>query len=139
FGLIGGVETLVRQLDAGQLTIPMPAASVQGWPLIGERVYRLWALAATNTKELLVEVAPSLKPLGDKLVAIAGSVGLSLLEFLVSILIAGFLFSPGPRLIDALAVLLRRVLSDRGEKMVQLAGATIRNVSRGVVGIALLQ
>src|SRR5262249_31439294 len=69
----------------------------------------------------------------------AGSVGLGLLEFLVSILIAGFLFSPGPRLIDALAVLLRRVLSDRGEKMVQLAGATIRNVSRGVVGIALLQ
>jgi predicted PurR-regulated permease PerM len=31
------------------------------------------------------------------------------------------------------------VLSDRGEEMLQLAGATIRNVSRGVVGVALLQ
>jgi predicted PurR-regulated permease PerM len=33
----------------------------------------------------------------------------------------------------------RRVLSDRGEEMVRLAGTTIRNVSRGVIGIALLQ
>jgi predicted PurR-regulated permease PerM len=42
-------------------------------------------------------------------------------------------------LVDTLGALLRRILSDRGEEMVQLAGDTIRNVSRGVVGIALLQ
>ena len=31
------------------------------------------------------------------------------------------------------------MLSQRGKELVQLAGATIRNVSRGVIGIALLQ
>jgi predicted PurR-regulated permease PerM len=66
-------------------------------------------------------------------------VGLGLLEFLVSIMVAGFLFSPGPRLVAGLVMLFRRVLSDRGEEMVRLAGTTIRNVSRGVIGIALLQ
>ena len=38
-----------------------------------------------------------------------------------------------------LSAFLSRVLSHRGKELVQLAGATIRNVSRGVVGIALLQ
>jgi predicted PurR-regulated permease PerM len=31
------------------------------------------------------------------------------------------------------------MVTGRGDEMVQLAGATIRNVSRGVIGIALLQ
>ena len=33
----------------------------------------------------------------------------------------------------------RRVAADRGEYFVDLAGATIRNISRGVIGVALLQ
>ena len=138
-GLIGGVGSLVRELDAGLLSIPPPPQTLKDWPLIGEHVHRLWTLAATNMKAVLVEVAPHLRPIGAKLLGIAEGVGLGLLEFIASILVAGFLFSPGPRLLDALRALLHRVLSERGEEMVQLAGATIRNVSRGVIGIALLQ
>jgi predicted PurR-regulated permease PerM len=90
-------------------------------------------------KAALVEMAPHLRPIGVKLVGMVEGVGLGLLEFVASIIVAGFLFSPGPRLLDALRLVLRRVLSDRGEETMQLAGATIRNVSRGVIGIALLQ
>jgi hypothetical protein len=60
-------------------------------------------------------------------------------QFIAAIIIAGFLFSPGPRLVDSLTAFARRILSDQGEEMVQLAGNTIRNVSRGVVGVALVQ
>lgn len=34
---------------------------------------------------------------------------------------------------------LGRVAADRGEEFVDLAGATIRNISRGIIGIAILQ
>ena len=136
FSLIGSVGSL---LDTGLLSVPLPAQTVKGWPLIGEHVYRLWTLAATNMKAALVEMAPHLRPIGAKLVGMVEGVGLGLLEFVASIIVAGFLFSPGPRLLDALRLVLRRVLSDRGEETMQLAGATIRNVSRGVIGIALLQ
>jgi predicted PurR-regulated permease PerM len=139
FGLIGGVGSLVRQLDAGRLSIPLPAETVKSWPLIGEHLHWMWTLAAINMKAMLVEMLPTLRPIGAKLLVIAERVGLGLLEFVASILVAGFLFSPAPRLLNALRALLRRVLSDRGEEMVQLAGATIRSVSRGVIGIALLQ
>src|SRR5262249_6132232 len=63
----------------------------------------------------------------------------ALLELLVSITIAGFLFTRGPQLVDALSAFLSRALSARGKELVQLAGAIIRNVSRGVVGVSLLQ
>jgi predicted PurR-regulated permease PerM len=87
----------------------------------------------------LAEVLPMLKPLGGTLLGVAQSGFFALLELLVSIAIAGFLFTRGPQLADTLSAFLSRVLSHRGKELVQLAGATIRNVSRGVVGIAFLQ
>jgi predicted PurR-regulated permease PerM len=139
FGLIGGVELLVKGFDSDIFSIPLPPESVKGWPLMGGQVHRLWTNAATDTKTVLLEVMPKLKPLAGTLLGIGQSVIFGLLEFVASIVIAGFLFSPGPRLVETLGALLRRLLSDHGEEMVQLAGGTIRNVSRGVVGIALLQ
>jgi len=79
------------------------------------------------------------KPLGSSLLGVAESAVFALLELLVSIVIAGFLFTRGPQLVDALSAFLSRVLSHRGKEVVELAGATIRNVSRGVIGISLLQ
>ena len=139
FGLIGGVETLMTRLDGALPSIPLPAESVKGWPVIGEQVHRLWTTAATDMKAILIEAAPTLKPVGSKLLDIAGTVVFGLLEFVAAIIIAGFLFSPGPSLVDALRSFSHRILSHRGEEMVQLAGNTIRNVSRGVVGVALVQ
>src|SRR5215831_1753744 len=137
--LIDEVELVVGQLDSKLLSIPLPAESVKDWPLIGEQVYQLWTRIATDTKAILLEVAPRLKPLGGQLLEIAQSVVFGLLEFVASIIIAGFLYSPGPQLVDALRALSRRTLSDRSEEVVKLAGSTIRNVSRGVVGVALVQ
>src|ERR1700693_3070787 len=45
FGLIGGVDFVVRGLDSKVFSIPLPSESVRGWPLIGEQVYNLWTLA----------------------------------------------------------------------------------------------
>jgi predicted PurR-regulated permease PerM len=137
--LIDEVELVVRELNSKPLSIPLPAETVRDWPLIGEQVYQLWTRVATDMKAVLVEVAPRLKPLGSQLLEIAQSGVFGLLEFVASIVIAGFLYSPGPQLADALRALLRRTLSDRGEEIAELAGSTIRNVSRGVVGVALVQ
>jgi predicted PurR-regulated permease PerM len=139
FGMIGGVSSLVAGLNTGQLAVPLPPEALKGWPIVGERLHQLWHLAATNMKGALAEVAPTLKPAGGKLLEIAQGALFGLIELLVSIMIAGFLFTRGPKLADALSAFLGRVLSHRGKDLVLLAGATIRNVSRGVVGIALLQ
>jgi predicted PurR-regulated permease PerM len=138
-GMIGGVSSLVNDIDTGQLTFPLPPEAVKGWPIIGERLHQLWQLAATNMKEALAELAPMLKPAGGQLLVFAQGALFGLIELLVAIVIAGFLYTRGPKLVDVLSAFLGRALSHRGKELVQLAGATIRNVARGVVGIALLQ
>jgi predicted PurR-regulated permease PerM len=42
-------------------------------------------------------------------------------------------------LVEAVTVFLHRRVSRRGNEFMQLAGATIRNVSQGVIGVSLLQ
>jgi predicted PurR-regulated permease PerM len=139
FGLIGSAEYVVKGFDSNLFSIPLPPESVKGWPLIGEQAYQLWTRAASDMKAILLDVAPSFKPVGGKLLDIAGNVVFGLLEFVAAIIIAGFLYSPGPRLVQSLGAFLRRIFGQRSEEMLKLAGATIRNVSRGVVGVALVQ
>ena len=132
-------DFIIKGFDSKIFSIPSPAELVKDWPLIGEQAYRLWTLAAMDIKTILLEVLPTLKPLGSKLLGISGTVVVGLLEFVAAIIISGFLYSPGPHLANSLGAFLRRIFGQRSEEMLHLAGSTIRNVSRGVVGIALVQ
>jgi predicted PurR-regulated permease PerM len=133
------VRTLFARFGDGSLAIPPPSEAVKAWPLIGENIYETWQLASTNLRAVVIEAVPHLKPLGTSLLNAAGSVGINLLKFIVALFIAGFLLIPGPSLIHAIKNVLGRVAAERGEEFVDLAGATIRNVSRGIIGIAILQ
>lgn len=138
FGLLNGVEVIVQKLDSG-LSIPAPPESIKDWPIAGDQIYRLWTRAITDISSQLAELAPALKPVAGWLLQVASNVLIGLLKFLLSIIVAGFLFCPGPKLVKVLARIMERVLNPRGTEMVELAGATIRNISRGVLGVALLQ
>jgi len=133
------VRMLLARLGDGTLAIPAPSEAVKAWPLIGEKIYEIWQLASTNLRALVIEAAPHLKPLGTSLLNAAGSVGINLFKFTVALVISGFLLIPGPSLIRSIKNLLGHVAAERGEEFVDLAGATIRNVSRGIIGIAILQ
>jgi predicted PurR-regulated permease PerM len=138
-GLISGVKFLAKEFDAGFPVLPMPSQWVRDLPVVGEQIYHLWTRAVTDIKAQLVELTPVLKPVAGWLLEVASNVLLGLLKFLMSIVVAGFLFCPGPKLVELFAQLMDRILRPRGMEMVQLTGATIRNVSRGVIGVALLQ
>jgi predicted PurR-regulated permease PerM len=133
------VRILLARLGDGTLTLPPPSEAVKAWPLIGEKIYEGWLLASTNLRALVIEAAPHLKPLGSSMLNAAGSIGINLLKFIIAVVISGFLLIPGPSLIHSIKNVLGRVAAARGEEFVDLAGATIRNVSRGIIGIAILQ
>jgi predicted PurR-regulated permease PerM len=137
--LVDVPRMIYARLDSGQLSIPPPVDTVKNWPLIGEPVFQFWDLASSNLSAALVKLAPHLKPIGGPLLGAAGSVGIAILKFLVSAILAGFLLSPGPMLVETVAVFLHRRVSQRGSEFMQLAGATVRNVSQGVIGVSLLQ
>lgn len=121
------------------LTLPPPTAAVKAWPLIGGGVYQFWDLASTNLGDALAKLTPQLQVMGAGLLRIGADTGVSAAKFLIAIIVAGFLFSPGPKLVDAVTRVARRLNALRGEEFVQQTGATIRAVSRGVIGVAALQ
>ncbi len=138
-GLVEALRALMGELYAGKLSIPPPSETVKEWPLIGQQVYDNWALASTNLRSALSSLLPQLKPVGEVLIDAVSSAGMGTLKFLLSVIIAGFLFSPAPKLVAAAKAFARKVNSSQGERFVELAGATIRAVSRGVIGLSLLQ
>lgn len=138
-GLIDGLKALIDHLDSGRLSIPRPSETVRDWPLVGPQLYEYWTLASTNVRSALTYLLPQLKPVGEILLNAASNVGTWTLQFLVSVIIAGFLFSPGPHLVTATKTLALKIDSTHGERFVKLSGATIRAVSRGVIGMSLLQ
>jgi predicted PurR-regulated permease PerM len=138
-GLIDSLRVISGELDFSALTPPAPPSAIKAWPLIGEPIYQFWDLASTNLAGALAKIAPYLKPLGSILLQVAAETGTGMLKFFAAIVVAGFLFAPAPRLVESVRTFARRLLSQRGEEFVALAGATIRAVSRGVIGVSVLQ
>ena len=137
--LIESLRSLSERLDPSFISLPPPPEAVKGWPLIGDQIYQSWHLASINTKAVLANLAPHLKPLGSTLLRIAADGGIGALQFLISIIVAGFLFCPGPSIVKSVKLFSRRLAPDRAEGFVDLAGATIRAVSQGVIGVSVLQ
>ncbi len=137
--LVENLRALSERFIAGDLSIPPPFEAIKSWPLIGERAFELWTLASSNLGAAFTKIAPQFKQVGGILLGVAATGGVGMLTFLASVIVSGFLFVPGPSLITAVKTLSNRVDSKHGTAFIQLAGATIRNVSRGVVGISLLQ
>jgi predicted PurR-regulated permease PerM len=130
---------LVADFEDHTVAVPQPPESVRDWPVIGEKVHAAWTLASTNLEAAAKRFGPPLLQAGGVIVGKIAGVGFGMLGFAVSVLIAGFLFTPGPRLGDAIKTFARRIGANRGAHFVDLAAATIRNISRGVIGVALLQ
>src|SRR5882724_11025714 len=134
-----GVREFAGNLGAGSLVVPSPSQGVKDWPLIGPQLYELWNQASNNIRAALREVAPYLKPLAGTLLALAGNAGVGTLKFLLSVALAGFLFPYGSQLVTAGRGFLYRIVPEQSEHFLELAGATIRAVSQGVIGVAIIQ
>ncbi len=137
--LAESVHWLVTSVQSGTLKVPPPPPGVAEWPVVGDEIDEAWDLAAANLDEAVHRYGASVLPIGGSVLAKAANIGVDILKFLVSVVIAGFLFVPGPRLAAGARAFASRLIAPRGAHFVDLAGATIRNVSRGVIGVALLQ
>lgn len=138
-GVVQPIEELVKSLEAGNLVIPPPLETLKEWPVIGQPIYDFWALASTNLSDALAQISPQLKPVGEYVLGMARNAGAGTLKFLLSIALAGYVLAVAPQLLGALRGVARRIDATHGRRILDLAGATIKAVSRGVMGVSLLQ
>ena len=136
---VDGLKAFAGNLSAGNVVVPSPPESVKDWPLIGPQLYEFWIQASNNIRAALREVVPHLKPLAGTVLAFAGDAGLGTLKFLLAVTLAGFLFPYASQLVAAGRGFLFRIVPEQSEHFLELAGATIRAVSQGVIGVAIIQ
>ncbi len=137
--LAGTVEPVAHDLMAGTFVLPPPTPDVRDWPVVGVKLFEIWGAAHNDLSGFLSTNKSNFTSTGKTLLGLAAGLGGDVLLFAVSVVIAGFLYSRGPQLAEIGRRLGRRAGGERGSSFVDLAGATVRNVSRGVVGISLLQ
>jgi len=136
---IESVRSISERLDLSAIALPAPPRSVKDWPVVGEQIYQSWSFASSNIKAALANIAPQLKPVGSRLLSMAANAGTGVLQFFISIIVAGFLFRPAQKIGNGIRLFVRKLVPSRADELVEHAGATIRAVSRGVIGISVLQ
>ena len=137
--MIDGVQELSAKIESGTLSLPPPADSVKEWPIIGERTYKAWNLAATNLEGTVVKYKAQITTVSLKLITWAAGAGMTVLQFVLSLIIAGILVANakgGQKLAQSLFI---RVAGDRGNEFANIARSTVCSVAQGLVGIALIQ
>jgi predicted PurR-regulated permease PerM len=134
------VRDLVQGVQSNTLQIPPPAESVQGWPLVGKKVFAIWSKASTDLPALVQSLQPKIGELARKALSVVANIGLGVLQFVASLIVAGILMAYGDAgARTSRAILARLVGGARAATFQTLSVGTIRGVAQGVIGIAFVQ
>jgi predicted PurR-regulated permease PerM len=120
------------------------APAVPQWiadlPLVGPKAVELWkSFAAAGIQEAAMKAAPYAGGFVRWFVAQLGGVGVLLVEFLLTVILAAAMYANGELATERLVRFGHRLAGSGGENAVYLAGQTIRGVALGVVVTALAQ
>lgn len=137
--MIESGQEFKANLESGQFQIPPPGDSVKEWPFVGEKLYSGWEAASSNLSEFLESHVEQIKTVAQKVLSGLAGVGLSVIQFVASVLIAAALLANGEATVAAVRRLFRRLLGDKADEMITLTAATIRSITVGVLGIAFIQ
>lgn len=137
--LVDSIQGLAKGLQEGTIVVPPPAESVKGWPLVGEQLHTFWSEASVNLSVAVAKIAPQLKAAGSWLLSAVAGVSFGILQFVIAIIIAGFLLASAQEGAKATQAFATRLASDKGAEFAKLAEATVRSVTRGILGVALIQ
>jgi predicted PurR-regulated permease PerM len=133
-------EIVVWAKSLNAFRAPSPPDWLANLPLIGAKAVDLWeGVAAAGIQEVTARAAPYAVIFIGWLVAQLGNVGILLVEFLLTVILAAALYINGELATRRLLRFGRRLAGAGGENAVYLAGQTIRGVALGIVVTALAQ
>ena len=137
--LIESAKGLAETMQTGTLHIPPPPGNVAEWPIVGKSIFSLWNAASENLVDTLSQFKAELKVAGTWLLsATAGTLG-SVLQFVISIIIASVFIANASGANKFLKSLFIRIAGETGKDFAEICGATMRSVAQGVLGVAFIQ
>jgi len=113
---------------------------MSGIPVIGSQLVNGWnQITSLHNDEILKKIIPFLDDVVRWFVGQAGSFGLFMIHFLITVIICGILYSKGEVAVKGLRKFATRLAGERGDAIVILAGQAVKAVTMGVVITALIQ
>ena len=139
--IVGSAKQIVGWSQSlATFSVPQPPAWVESFPVVGAKLAARWhQLAAARPEEITARVSPYAQKLVVWFVGKVGSIGLLLVQFLLTVIIAAILYSSGETAARGADRFARRLAGPQGEEAVHLAGQAIRGVALGVVVTAIFQ
>jgi predicted PurR-regulated permease PerM len=135
---VDNITTQVRTLST--LSLSSPPAWVGNIPAIGGKLAERWReFAALSTEERTAVVVPYAKTAVQWFMAQAGSMGMTAVHFLLTVILSMILFAKGHVVREGVLNFARRLAGRQGEEAAILAGKAVRGVVLGVVVTALIQ
>ncbi len=134
------IHDVVSAVQHNTLQIPAPREGIRDWPIVGKRVYDSWSKAHTDLPGLVQSMQPKIGELARTALSIVANIGLAVLQFLASFIVAGIVMAYGEAGAGGSRAIFERIIGGgRGESFARLSTATIRAVAQGVIGIAFVQ
>jgi predicted PurR-regulated permease PerM len=118
---------------------PEPPSWLAKVPVVGQKAVEEWKVLAADSAALLQKAKPLIESVSLWLLRSGFALGKGVLELALSILIAFFLLRDGGFVSERLNIAIERIAGTRGDRLLQVAGKTVRGVVYGVLGTALIQ
>ncbi|MEZ7971241.1 MAG: AI-2E family transporter [Cyclobacteriaceae bacterium] len=135
---IRGITDIGSMYASGKFLIQTPNESIKAIPLIGDWIYDSWQLASQNLPSLLNQYQDYLKQFGLFLLDSILGTGITIINLALSVLIAGILlYSKGTN--KVVYKLFEKIAGDFGVEFASITEQTIRNVVKGILGVAVIQ
>jgi predicted PurR-regulated permease PerM len=132
------IAAQVRSLSARSLSAP--PEWVSSIPVLGGKIAGRWReLAALSAEERTAAVLPYVRTALEWFMAQAGSIGMTMVQFFLTMIIAMILYANGTVVREGILSFARRLAGRQGEEAAILAGKAVRGVVLGVVVTALIQ
>ena len=133
-----GILEIKTGIDEGTLIISKPGQNIKDWPIIGEKVYAFLDSASTNLEKTFIDHKDQIKEIATKVVGNLVSSIVTILQIVLSVIIAGVLMASTDA--QNLATnFIMRIAGDKGDEYIEIFVSTVRQVVKGVIGVAVIQ
>lgn len=138
--LTDSASALLEQLRP-RLENPQPYAPdwLRKLPLIGEPVSDFWQRMAVSHEEFMEWLSQFQEPARDLAFRAARQIGGGLLQLVMVVVIAFFLYRDGKRLANGIVLIAHKLGGELGDKMLDLSCGTVKAVMLGIFGTAVAQ
>lgn len=137
--LLEGIHHLRNTYEQDGSLIPPPDERVKSWPAFAKPVVDLWTMASKSTQTFVVQYKDQLANIVKWTVKSLAGIGVGILEFIVAVIVAGVMLAYSKSGGEATERVFIRLIGRRGQEFVKLTETTIRQVVKGILGVAFIQ